>query len=227
MATVSVLIVDDDVDLCEILSFNLLKEGYDVRVAHSSHEAIKMIDETTSLILLDVMMPGMSGFDFARLIKEDKLMAAIPIIFLTALDSEHDTLTGFNIGADDYISKPFSIKEMLARVKAVLSRTTRGTAVEHSELIYQGLVLDPISKTMRVDGTKVDLTKTEFIMLEFLLRHKGMVFSREDLLKNVWPEKVVVTPRTVDVNITRLRKKMGQYASHVITKTGYGYSFEP
>lgn len=227
MTNYSILIVDDDIDLCEILSFNLSLQGYQVKAAQSAHEALKLIDSSIDLIILDVMMPGMSGFDFAKLLKNDTLMAKIPIIFLTARDTEDDTLTGFDLGADDYIAKPFSIKEVLARVKAVLHRAGSPINDETGIVSYKGLRVDTVAKTVVVDGNKVELTKTEFKLLQFLLQNKGMVFSREQLLNNVWPDNVVVTPRTIDVNITRLRKKIGQYSAFIITKTGYGYSFEP
>lgn len=226
MTKFTILIVDDDIDLCEILSFNLSTQGYNVHVAHSALDALKLINNGIDLILLDVMMPGMSGFEFARVLKDDSLWSSIPIIFLTAKDTEGDMLQGFNLGADDYIAKPFSIKEVMARVKAVLNRTHKNEPQPLHHLAYEGLVIDTTAKTVTIDNEPTQLTKTELELLLFLLSHRGQVFSREELLENVWPNNVVVTLRTVDVNITRLRKKMGQYASHIITKTGYGYSFE-
>lgn len=227
MTKKSILLVDDDIDLCEIVSFNLEAQGYDVQVAHSAPQAMKLMDNNFDLILLDVMMPTMSGFDFAKLLKQDMAWRKIPIIFLTAKDTEDDKLTGFKLGADDYIAKPFSIREMIARVKAVLGRTAQVEQHELNTTSYKGLVVNTSSKRVTVDGLFTTLTKTEYELLLFLLEHRGKVFSREQLLENVWPNNVVVTLRTVDVNITRLRKKIGQYSTNILTKTGYGYSFEP
>lgn len=220
----SILVVDDDVDLCEILSFNLERQGYKVQVAHSAIDAMRLMTNYFHLIILDVMMPGMSGFDFAQKLKEDSIWARIPIVFLTAKDNEDDILRGFDIGADDYIAKPFSIKELLARVKAVLSRSHVGE--KDTIISIDGVTINPQAKAVTIDGVDADLTKTELELLMFLIKNSGQVFSRKELLENVWPNNVVVTHRTVDVNITRLRKKLGRFSSHILTKSGYGYSFE-
>lgn len=220
----SILVVDDDVDLCEILSFNLERQGYKVQVAHSAIDAMRLMTNYFHLIILDVMMPGMSGFDFAQKLKEDSIWARIPIVFLTAKDNEDDILRGFDIGADDYIAKPFSIKELLARVKAVLSRSHSGET--ENIISIDGVIINPQAKAVTIDGVDADLTKTELELLMFLIKNSGQVFSRKELLENVWPNNVVVTHRTVDVNITRLRKKLGRFSSHILTKSGYGYSFE-
>ena len=220
----SILVVDDDVDLCEILSFNLERQGYKVQVAHSAIDAMRLMTNYFHLIILDVMMPGMSGFDFAQKLKEDSIWARIPIVFLTAKDNEDDILRGFDIGADDYIAKPFSIKEFLARVKAVLSRSHVGE--KDAIISIDGVTINPQAKAVTIDGVDADLTKTELELLMFLIKNSGQVFSRKELLENVWPNNVVVTHRTVDVNITRLRKKLGRFSSHILTKSGYGYSFE-
>lgn len=220
-----VLIIDDDYDLCEILSFNIEAQGYQVSVAHSAQEAVKLNIASFDLLLLDVMMPGMSGFQLAKEVKEDYIYSQVPIIFLTALDSEDDILKGFDLGADDYIAKPFSIKELLARVKAVLNRTSQQQHVDN-QLRFDGIVIDTHSKTVTIDGENVALTKTEYELLLFFLKHKNEVLTREQLVEHVWPTNTVVTLRTIDVNITRLRKKLGQYASHIITRTGFGYCFE-
>lgn len=218
------MVVDDDVDLCEILSFNLERQGYKVQVAHSAIDAMRLMTNYFHLIILDVMMPGMSGFDFAQKLKEDSIWARIPIVFLTAKDNEDDILRGFDIGADDYIAKPFSIKELLARVKAVLSRSHVGE--KDTIISIDGVTINPQAKAVTIDGVDADLTKTELELLMFLIKNSGQVFSRKELLENVWPNNVVVTHRTVDVNITRLRKKLGRFSSHILTKSGYGYSFE-
>lgn len=218
------MVVDDDVDLCEILSFNLERQGYKVQVAHSAIDAMRLMTNYFHLIILDVMMPGTSGFDFAQKLKEDSIWARIPIVFLTAKDNEDDILRGFDIGADDYIAKPFSIKELLARVKAVLSRSHVGE--KDTIISIDGVTINPQAKAVTIDGVDADLTKTELELLMFLIKNSGQVFSRKELLENVWPNNVVVTHRTVDVNITRLRKKLGRFSSHILTKSGYGYSFE-
>ena len=217
-----ILIVDDERDLCAILDFNLRSEGYDTVVAHSAEEALQRIDnEHFHLLLLDVMMEGMSGFEMAR-----HLHHSIPIIFLTAKDTEEDMLEGFQLGADDYIAKPFSIKEVLARVKAVLGRTS-STETPSETLCYEGLCIYLHRKVVTVDGEEISVTRTEFELLVLLLQEQGHVFSRQQLIERVWPKDVIVTDRTVDVNITRLRKKIGHYANHIVTRQGYGYCFEP
>ena len=217
-----ILIIDDERDLCAILDFNLRSEGYDTVVAHSAEEALQRIDnEHFHLLLLDVMMEGMSGFEMAR-----HLHHSIPIIFLTAKDTEEDMLEGFQLGADDYIAKPFSIKEVLARVKAVLGRTS-STETPSETLCYEGLCIYLHRKVVTVDGEEISVTRTEFELLVLLLQEKGHVFSRQQLIERVWPKDVIVTDRTVDVNITRLRKKISHYANHIVTRQGYGYCFEP
>ncbi len=218
-----ILIIDDEHDLCEILLFNLIVAGYRTDVAYSAEEALQHRVADYDLLLIDVMMPGLSGFELAERLKADQQTAHIPIIFLTARDTEDDKLYGFGLGADDYVSKPFSVREVLARVKAVLKRT--GNKGEHL-LAYEGLTLDVATKTVCIDGNSAALTRTEYELLRLLLEHQGQVFSRQELLEKVWPQDVVVTERTVDVNITRLRKKLGQYASRLISRTGFGYSFE-
>ena len=219
-----ILIIDDERDLCEILSFNLEAAGYRTGVAYSAEEALKYDIAQYDLLLLDVMMPGMSGYDLAQQLKADKGTAKVPIIFLTALGTEEEKLRGFDLGADDYISKPFSVREVLARVKAVLGRTSSGSATS-KVLQHEGLVMDLERMTVTADGVPVALTRTEFDLLHLLLGHPGQVFSRQEVLDKVWPSDVVVTDRTVDVNITRMRKKIGRYSSCVVTRHGFGYLF--
>ena len=222
-----ILVVDDEEDLCEILKFNLEIEGYLVDTANSAEEALKMKLTNYHLILLDVMMGEISGFKMASMIKKNKDTAHIPIIFITAKDTENDTITGFNIGADDYISKPFSLREVIARVKAVIRRTASTSEKEKSEeLSYKGLTLNITQKKVSIDGKEVLLTKKEFEILMLLLQNKGRVYSREDILSKVWKEEVYVLDRTIDVNITRLRKKVGEYGKNIVTRLGYGYCFE-
>lgn len=220
-----ILVVDDEQDLCEILQFNLASAGYEVDVAYSAEEAISKGLAQYDLLLLDVMMPGLSGFELAERMKADKQTLSIPIIFLTAKDTEEDMLQGFGLGADDYVPKPFSVREVVARVKAVLARSQKHP-VEERLITFEGLVLDLGKKTTTVDGESVNLTKTEFELLGLFLRHRGQVFSRQQIFDAVWPENVVVSDRTVDVNVTRLRKKIGRYGAFIVSRQGYGYCFE-
>ena len=223
-----ILVVDDEQDLCEILKFNLETEGYQVETANSAEEALEKDVAGFDLLLLDVMMGGMSGFQMARQLKDNPMTAQIPIIFLTARDTENDTVTGFNLGADDYISKPFSIREVMVRVRAVLRRTAEkmGKTEEPTTISYQGLVLNLDKKTVSIDGENVPFTKTEFELLHLLLEEKGRVFSRQELIDRVWPKDVMVLDRTVDVNITRMRKKIGKFAKCIVTRLGFGYYFD-
>jgi two-component system alkaline phosphatase synthesis response regulator PhoP len=222
----NILVVDDEEDLCEILKFNLETEGYHVETANSAEEALEKDITHFHLLLLDVMMGGMSGFAMAKKLKADERTANIPIIFLTARDTENDTVTGFNLGADDYISKPFSIREVLVRVRAVIRRTSNVRQQEPHVLRYQDLVMNLDRKTVSISGKDVPFTKTEFELLKLLLEEKGRVFSRQELIDRVWPKDVLVLDRTVDVNITRLRKKIGDYAKCIVTRLGFGYYFD-
>lgn len=221
-----ILVTDDEEDLCEILKFNLETEGYIVDTAHSAEEAMALDLQVYDLILLDVMMGEMSGFKMASIIRKTEQLKHIPIIFLTARDSENDKLTGFNIGGDDYIAKPFSIREVQARVKALLRRTTAIEESVKNELRYETLRIDMRRKKCYIDNIDTSLTKKEFEILRLLLEHPGQVFSREEILAQVWSDEVYVLDRTIDVNITRLRKKIGDYGKCVVTRLGYGYCFE-
>lgn len=225
---IHVLVVDDEEDLCEILKFNLETQGYNVTTAYSGEEALKKELSKFSLILLDVMMGGMNGFDVARRLREDETTSNTPIIFLTAKGTENDKITGFNVGADDYISKPFSIREVLLRIKAVLRRTSKPKEKEKEshQIVFKTLIVDLDRKTVNVEGLDVDFTKTEFGILCTLLEQPGRVFSRHDLIRQIWPMDVIVSDRTVDVNITRLRKKLGIYADNLVTRLGFGYYFD-
>ena len=231
-----ILVVDDEQDLCEILLYNLKAAGYDAEAAYSGETAFEQIvnrtrlalsssEKSFDLLILDVMMPGMSGFELAERLKGNPSTSSIPIIFLTAKDTEDDTLQGFGLGADDYVTKPFSVREVVARVKAVLARS-QSTAIGETIVSFEGLVLDLGKKSATVDGESVSLTKTEFELLGLLLRHRGQVFSRQQIFDAVWPEDVVVSDRTVDVNITRMRKKIGRYGSYIVSRQGFGYVFE-
>ncbi|MCI5663647.1 MAG: response regulator transcription factor [Mediterranea sp.] len=222
-----ILAVDDEEDLCEILKFNLENEGYEVDTANSAEEALQMDIAGYNLLLLDVMMGEISGFKMASLLKKDPKTAHIPIIFITAKETENDTVTGFNLGADDYIAKPFSLREVAARVKAVLRRSRPNELAQApTRITYQTLVLDATKKKVCIDEEEVPLTKKEFEILQLLLQNQGRVFSREDILSRVWSDEVYVLDRTIDVNITRLRKKIGKYGKCIVTRLGYGYCFE-
>ena len=226
MEQMKILVVDDEQDLCDILLFNLRANGYVAEAVYSAEQAMEKNLASYDLLLLDVMMPGLSGFELAERLKTDDTTARIPIIFLTAKDTEDDALHGFGIGADDYVTKPFSIREVMARVKAVLSRSTSSPKSQPMNLVYEGLSVDLIKKTASVDGNVVELTKTELELLCLFLNHRGQVFSRQELIEKVWPQNVVVTSRTIDVNITRMRKKIGRYAACIVARQGYGYLFE-
>lgn len=221
-----ILVVDDEEDLCEILKFNLEIEGFAVDTAFSAEEAITKDLSVYNLLILDVMMGEMSGFKLANEIRKNKSFPKIPIIFLTAKDTENDKLTGFNLGADDYISKPFSIREVIARVKAVIRRTTENVANTSDIISYNELIIDLTKKKTIVNNKEIQLTKKEFEILKLLLSNIGHVFSREEILSRVWSDEVFVLDRTVDVNITRLRKKIEKYGKNIVTRLGYGYCFE-
>ena len=219
-----ILIVDDEKDLCEILEFNLISEGFDTVVAHSAEGALKLQLDEFDLILLDVMMGEISGYRLASRIRKE-LQLPVPIIFMTAKTEENDILTGFNVGGDDYISKPFSIKEMVARIKAVLKRG-RKDSLQNKVFRFDDLEVDLESKVVTIDGEPVSLTRKEFEILVILLKHQGQYISRGEILDRVWSDDVIVTERNVDVNIARLRKKIGEYGNNIKGKSGFGYAFK-
>ena len=221
-----ILVADDEEDLCEILQFNLESEGYRVVAVHSSEEALKKDLSKFDLFILDVMMGKISGFALAQKIrKEFKLQT--PIIFLTARNSENDLLTGFNIGADDFISKPFSVRELQARVKTILKRTGNpADDKDQSILEIGGIQIDLKAKRVIIGEEKVDLTRREFEILLYLTNYPGRVLSRSDILNRVWEKDIIVTDRTVDVNMARLRKKLGRFGQYIKNKPGYGYIFD-
>lgn len=217
-----ILVVDDEEDICAILKFNLEKAGYDVATAFSAEEALEMDIPAFDCLLLDIMMGRMSGFEMAAKIKSDPQTERIPIIFLTARGTEEDTVRGLELGADDYISKPFSLKEVLARVKAVLRRAKE----TEPRLESNGIVIQDGKKKVLVDGREVSLTRTEYDVLKLLKGSPGMVFSRQDILEKVWPDEVIVTERSVDVAIARLRKKIGAYGPRISSRHGFGYCYD-
>lgn len=219
-----ILIVDDEIDIREILQFNLENEGYDIDLAESAEEALEKLTPAHKLILLDVMMGGISGFKMADQLRKSGNIT--PIIFLTAKNTENDMLTGFSIGGDDYISKPFSIKEVIARVKSVLKRTdSLNEAKKANILAVESMVIDMDLKTVKIDGLIVELTRTEFNILTLLLKNPGTTFTRSDILNRAWEGDGIVLERTVDVHIARLRKKIGRYGDSIVNRTGYGYNF--
>ena len=242
MAKQRILIVDDEEDICMILSYSLQKAGYEVLIAHSAEEALELLQSPIAhtpspidLILLDIMMGEMSGLEMANHLRLDNVQSddLPPIIFLTALSDEDTVLQGFKLGADDYISKPFRIAEVLARIAAVLRRSaTPKTAVQNSSevqnsstIVFEGIVVNKADMSLKVDGEAVVMTRKEIELLCYLLTHRGQILSREHLLKNVWDSNGFVMERTVDVHITHLRRKLGQYGKRIVTKSGYGYMF--
>ena len=229
MKTERILIVDDEETLCEVLKLNLENEGYDVDIAFSAEQALTYDLKTYSLILLDIMMGEISGIKMAKMLKTDVATAEIPIIFCTARDTEDDMIMGLNLGADDYIMKPYTVRNVIARVKSVLRRTSTHKNHEVIEkpkvLKIDGLVLDMEFMSCTIDGEEVKLNRKEFELLTYLIVHRGKICSREQILNDVWTDDVIVVDRTIDVNITRLRYKIGKYSSYIITRSGYGYGF--
>ncbi|MCD7720904.1 MAG: response regulator transcription factor [Prevotellaceae bacterium] len=224
-----ILVVDDEQDLCDILQYNLETEGYEVDTACSAEEALRLDLGAYDLLLLDIMMGEMSGFQLARALRAREDTRDLPIIFITALDGEDNLIKGLNLGADDYMEKPLSLSEVKARVRAVLRRARKGASEEGAQrerITFETLSLDPSRKTAKLDGQPLQLTKLEFELLSLLLSHRGKLYDRETLLKECWPSDTVVLDRTVDVNIARLRKKLGRYGKLIKARFGYGYVFE-
>jgi two-component system, OmpR family, alkaline phosphatase synthesis response regulator PhoP len=221
-----ILVVDDEEDICEILKFNLESEGFSVDTVNSAEEALLLKLDRYQLFLLDIMMKGMSGYKLADEIRKRKKITT-PLIFITAKNAENDKLTGFSLGADDFITKPFSVKEIVARVKAVIRRSESLNDDEVAEpaIKISGIELDTEKKRLTIDGKREDLTPIEFQLLYMLLKNQDRIFNRDQILSFVWKE-VNVTERTVDVHVTRLRKKLGTYGKYLVTRKGYGYCFE-
>lgn len=218
----SILVVDDERDICDILQFNLENEGYSVDVAHSGEEALKLINEEHKLVILDVMMGGISGFKVAERLRKSENF--VPIIFLTAKNTENDMLTGFSLGGDDYISKPFSVKEVLVRVKALLKRSTITQVLPTASVwSYNDLQIDLQTNRVNLNGQELSLTKKEFEILSLLARVSPNLITRSEILRSVWGENEFVLDRTVDVHITRLRKKLGEMGGIIVNRSGFGY----
>lgn len=221
-----ILVVDDEEDIRQIVAYNLLKAGYQVEEVENAQQVLKLQPKNYDLLLLDIMMDGMDGISLAKQIKKDAQTSNIPIIFLTAKTSEQDKVNGLNLGADDYIAKPFSVRELLARVEAVLRRYTKQEDYQNLPLQYKDLILNPNNKSVKLECRDILFTKTEFDILYLLLQHKETIFSREDILKRIWPKDICVIDRTVDVRIASIRKKLGSYSKHIATKAGIGYWFK-
>lgn len=222
--TPKILVVDDEKDLREILQFNLASEGFEIDVASSAEEAMALPLENYHLILLDVMMGGISGYKMADILRKEKELD-VPIIFLTAKGTENDLLTGFNVGGDDYIVKPFSIKEVIVRIKAILKRG-KPTSLPSTVLQHEGLKLDMNRKLASIDDEQVNLTRKEFEILALLMKNRRKYLSRNEILSRIWSDDVIVTERNVDVNIARLRKKIKGYGDAIKGRSGYGYCFD-
>ncbi len=255
-----ILVIDDEESICEILRFNLEKEGYEADCAYSAEEALEMDLTPYQLFIVDIMMDRLSGFDFAKRLKNNPALESKPIIFCSALNGEDETVMGLNIGADDYITKPFVISEVIARVKAVLRRTAaqqgfdptrysnpmaapvapqpapaqyqqpapapRSNEHHEPDVVFKGLRINRNTKSCTLDGELVRLTKKELDILLFFLTHRNRIYSREELIANIWGTDVVVTDRAIDTNMARLRKKLGDYGSHIVTRLGFGYGFQ-
>lgn len=223
-----ILVVDDEETLCDALAFNLEAEGYIVETAYSAEEALTLDLSNFDLILLDIMMGKISGTQLAKIMKSNPSTAKVPIIFCTAKDSEDDMIKGLDLGADDYITKPYSLKAVMARVRTVLRRTSREQSPapkDTDSISYKGLVLSARNRSCIVDGNNVKLPKKEFEILLKLVSNMGQIFSRAELLNEIWPDEVIVLDRVIDVNITRIRQKIGEYGKLIVTRSGYGYGF--
>lgn len=223
-----ILVVDDEETLCEALRFNLEAEGYHADSACSAEEALALELSGYDLILLDIMMGEISGLQLAKILKSSPRTRDIPIIFCTARDTEDDLVRGLELGADDYIAKPYSLRTVIARVRTVLRRAgarQREEKEEEMRLVYEGLVVIPSKKCCMVDGIEVKMPRKEFEILSKLLSQTDHIFSRDELLSEIWSDEVVVVNRVVDVNITRIRQKIGKYGKRIVTRSGYGYGF--
>ena len=220
-----ILIVDDEPTLCEALRFNLEAAGYEADVAYSAEEALALDLTSYNLFLLDIMMGEISGTQLARILKANTATASVPVIFCTAKDSEDDMVHGLELGADDYITKPYTLRNVLARVRTVLRRTAGSATQSDESITFKGLTVLPHNKTCIVDGVEVKMPRKELEILLMLLSHPGHIFTRGQILSEIWPDEVVVLDRVVDVNITRIRNKIGPYGRHIVTRTGYGYGF--
>lgn len=232
---VKILLIDDEEPICEILKYNLEKEGYEVDCAYSAEEALDLDLRQYSLCLVDIMMERLSGYDFAKAVRKNPETANLPLIFCSALNGEDDTVMGLNIGGDDYIAKPFVISEVIARVRAMLRRSmAMNMAKEKSKeteqpvktVSFEGISVDLDDKVCTLDGEDLNLTKTELELITFFLQHRNRIYLRDEIIKKIWPDDVIVTTRAIDTNIARLRKKLGRYGNNIVTRMGFGYGFK-
>lgn len=231
-----ILVIDDEEPLCDILKYNLEREGYTVDCCYSAVDALETDLASYDLFIVDIMMEHLSGYDFVQRLRSTIGVEQLPVIFCSALDDEDDKVTGLNIGGDDYITKPFAITEVLARVRAVLRRSHAvlkkhnedGTAKDDflPDVTYRSIRIDQNEKLCYINNVEVPLTRTEFDLLLFFLSHRNRVYSREKIMRNVWPDDVTVSERAIDTNLTRLRKKLGTYGNNIITRPGFGYGFK-
>ena len=234
-----ILVIDDEESLCDILKYNLVKEGYKVDCAYSAVDALEMNLSEYDLFIVDIMMERLSGYDFVQRLRSTMGVEQLPVIFCSALGEEDDKVTGLNIGADDYITKPFVISEVIARVRAVLRRSSavlrhNAPAMAKSEesdemlpdIVFGDIRIDQNAKLCYIKGQRALLTRTEFDLLLFFLTHRNRIYSREEIIRNVWPDDVLVSHRAIDTNLTRLRKKLGDAGHHIVTRQGFGYGFK-
>lgn len=231
---IRVLVIDDEESICEILKYNLEKEGYDTDCAYRAEDALAHDLSGYSLFIVDIMMGNLSGFDFVKRVKNSVATENTPIIFCSALDDEDDKVMGLNIGGDDYITKPFVIGEVLARVRAVLRRSHVYHQVAYNvargeyepDITFRNLRINRNEKLCFVNGVDVNLTRTEYDLLLYFMMHRNRIHRREEIIKNVWNNDMLVSSRAIDTNVTRLRKKIGEYGDHIVTRSGYGYGFK-
>ncbi len=226
MRSYRILVTDREEELCEIVRFTLESEGYTVEVVYSAEDALLKNISEYNLLLIGVILGDISGFRMARLIRSNPKTAITPIIFMSETNDENDRLTAFSVGADDYMIKPFSLREMVARIKVIISRTEDKKLITFQQLSYNKLIIDLARKQVLLDEKEIQFTKKEFEILKLLMENKNRLFSREELLQKIWPEESFVLSRTIDVNITRIRKKIGPYEKNIVTKLGLGYCFE-
>ena len=227
----TVLVVDDEKDIVDLIKYNLEKENeFDVLTAYNGKDAIeKAMEKKPDIILLDIMMPELNGFDVCKKLKAEKSTENIPVIFLTAKSNEIDEIIGLELGADDYIQKPVSPRKVIARIKSVIRRSgpDGATILKKDEIIkFKNLEVDSITHRVKINNKEVFLPKKEFQLLQFLLSHRGRVFSREILLNQIWGENVYVIDRTIDVHVAKVREKLGEYSDYIETIKGLGYRFK-
>lgn len=220
-----IFVVEDDPDIANLVAHHLHKEHFDVSVFYDGEDALEPLrNELPSLVILDLMLPGIDGLEVCKIVRADVKTNSIPIIMLTAKGTELDVVLGLELGADDYVVKPFSVRELIARVKAVLRRAE--SPQEADLLVFDGLSINPKSFEAKIDGAQADLTYAEFKTLRLLASKPGRVFTRRQIIEGIWDDYRIVTYKTVDVHIVHLRKKLGKYGHFITTVRGVGYKFE-